>query len=33
METVSVIIKMEKGEEKEDGEKCLFPNISCEEII
>jgi hypothetical protein len=33
METVSVVIKMEKEEEKmEDGEKCLIP-VSCEEII
>ncbi len=32
METVSVVIKMEKEEETEDGEKCLIP-VSCEEII
>ncbi len=33
METVSVVIKMEKEEDTEDGEKCLVPNVSCEEII
>ena len=32
METVSVVIKMEKEEETEDGEKGLIP-VSCEEII
>jgi hypothetical protein len=31
METV-IVIKMEKEEETEDGEKCLIP-VSCEEII
>jgi hypothetical protein len=30
METVSVVIKMEKKEETEEGEKCP---VSCEEII
>jgi hypothetical protein len=33
MEAISVVIKMEKEEETEDSEKCLVPNISCEEII
>ncbi len=32
METVSVVIKMEKEEETEGGDKCLIP-VSCEEII
>ncbi len=32
METVGVVIKMEKEEETEEGEKCLIP-VSCEEII
>ncbi len=33
METVSVVIKMEKEEETEDDDKCFIPKVSCEEII
>ncbi len=33
METVGVVIKMEREEETEDDEKCFIPKVSCEEII
>jgi hypothetical protein len=33
METVSVVIKMEKEEEAEDDDKCFIPKAYCEEII